>query len=57
MMLCSGGGGRSDYEALSYFTEFWPSDNTDPIERFIYSVGIFTGVPSQDNVRSCYHME
>ena len=33
MMLCSGGGGRSDYEALSYFTEFWPSDNTDPIER------------------------
>uniref|UniRef100_UPI002AAC19A1 alpha-galactosidase n=1 Tax=Parabacteroides goldsteinii TaxID=328812 RepID=UPI002AAC19A1 len=33
MMLCSGGGGRSDYEALKYFTEFWPSDNTDPIER------------------------
>ncbi|KAA6335821.1 Alpha-galactosidase, partial [termite gut metagenome] len=24
MMLCSGGGGRSDYKALSYFTEFWP---------------------------------
>ena len=22
MMLCSGGGGRSDYEALKYFTEF-----------------------------------
>ncbi len=33
MMLCSGGGGRADYEALKYFTEFWPSDNTDPIER------------------------
>jgi len=33
MMLCSGGGGRVDYGALQYFTEFWPSDNTDPIER------------------------
>ncbi len=33
MMLCSGGGGRSDYKALEYFTEFWCSDNTDPIER------------------------
>ncbi|MDR1406973.1 MAG: alpha-galactosidase [Tannerella sp.] len=33
MMLCSGGGGRSDYEALKYFTEFWPSDNTDAVER------------------------
>lgn len=33
MMLCSGGSGRIDYEALSYFTEFWPSDNTDPLER------------------------
>jgi alpha-galactosidase len=33
MMLCSGGGGRVDYEALRYFTEFWPSDNTHPIER------------------------
>ena len=33
MMLCSGGGGRVDYEALKYFTEFWPSDDTDPLER------------------------
>jgi len=33
MMLCSGGGGRVDYGALQYFTEYWPSDNTDPIER------------------------
>ncbi|NTE00378.1 alpha-galactosidase [Agrobacterium tumefaciens] len=33
MMLCSGGGGRIDYGALPYFTEFWPSDNTDPLER------------------------
>lgn len=33
MMLCSGGGGRVDYAALQHFTEFWPSDNTDPLER------------------------
>ncbi|MBE7171894.1 MAG: alpha-galactosidase [Williamsia sp.] len=33
MMLCSGGGGRADYELLKYFTEFWPSDDTEPIER------------------------
>jgi alpha-galactosidase len=33
MMLCSGGGGRVDYGALRYFTEFWPSDNTDGLER------------------------
>ena len=33
IMLCSGGGGRVDYGALQYFTEFWPSDDTDPLER------------------------
>ncbi|MDB5016609.1 MAG: rafA [Mucilaginibacter sp.] len=33
MMLCSGGGGRVDYGALQYFTEYWPSDNTEPMER------------------------
>ena len=33
MMLRSGGGGRMDYEALKYFTEFWCSDDTDPYER------------------------
>jgi alpha-galactosidase len=33
MMLCSGGGGRVDYGAMQYFTEYWPSDNTDPLER------------------------
>lgn len=33
MMLCSGGGGRVDYAALQYYTEFWLSDNTDPLER------------------------
>ena len=33
MMLCSGGGGRVDYGVLKYFTEYWPSDNTEPMER------------------------
>jgi alpha-galactosidase len=33
MMMCSGGGARCDYEGLKYYTEFWCSDNTDPIER------------------------
>lgn len=39
MMLCSGGGGRSDYKALTYFTEFWPSDNTDAVERILIQWG------------------
>ena len=39
MMLCSGGGGRTDYEGLKDFTEFWPSDNTDPIERLFIQWG------------------
>ena len=33
MMLCSGGGARIDFEIIKYFTEFWPSDDTDPLER------------------------
>ena len=33
MMMCSGGGARCDYKGLEYFTEFWCSDNTDPIDR------------------------
>ena len=39
MMMCSGGGGRTDYEGLKYFTEFWPSDNTDPIDRLFIQWG------------------
>ena len=51
MMLCSGGGGRVDYGALKYFTEFWPSDNTDPIERvFIqYEYSYFYPAITSDN--------
>lgn len=39
MMLCSGGGARCDYGALKYFTEFWASDNTDPVERLFIQWG------------------
>ncbi|HJY22740.1 MAG TPA: alpha-galactosidase, partial [Hanamia sp.] len=39
IMLCSGGGGRTDYGALKYFTEFWPSDNTNPIDRIYIQWG------------------
>ncbi|WP_029902519.1 alpha-galactosidase [Prevotella sp. 10(H)] len=33
IMMCSGGGARCDYEGLKYFSEFWCSDNTDPVDR------------------------
>ena len=46
-MLCAGGGGRSDDEALKYFTEFWPSDNTDPIERLFIQWGYSQIFPSK----------
>ncbi len=46
MMLCSGGGGRTDYDALKYFTEFWPSDDTDPFERVFIQWGYSHFFPS-----------
>lgn len=30
---CASGGGRVDYGSMTYFDEFWPSDNTDPLDR------------------------
>lgn len=57
MMLCSGGGARSDYQALKYFTEFWPSDNTDPIERLFHSMGIFAGISRENDVCTCHFLE
>lgn len=53
MMLCSGGGGRIDYEALRYFTEFWPSDNTDPIERLYIQYGFSSVYPTK---AQCAHV-
>ncbi len=47
MMLCSGGGSRCDYEALKYFTEFWCSDNTDPIERIYIQWGFSQVFPAK----------
>ena len=47
MMLCSGGGARCDYGALKYFTEFWASDNTDPIRRIFIQWGFSYFFPSK----------
>jgi alpha-galactosidase len=39
MMWCSGGGGRAEYGGLKYFQEFWPSDNTDGLQRIFIQYG------------------
>ncbi len=44
--MCSGGGGRVDYGALRYFTEFWASDDTDPLERVYIQWGYSYFFPS-----------
>ncbi|WP_017258124.1 alpha-galactosidase [Pedobacter arcticus] len=46
IMLCAGGGGRTDYGALKYFTSFWPSDNTDPVERVFIQWGYSNFFPT-----------
>lgn len=53
MMLCSGGGGRVDYGALEYFTEYWPSDNTDPMERIFIQWEYSYFYPA---IASCNHV-
>jgi alpha-galactosidase len=53
VMLCSGGGGRVDYGALRYFTEFWASDNTDPLERIYIQWGYSYFFPS---ISVCNHI-
>lgn len=53
MMLCSGGGGRMDYGALKYFTEFWPSDNTNPIDRVYIQWGYSYLYPA---IATCNHV-
>ena len=47
MMLCSGGSARCDYEALKYFTEFWCSDNTDPVSRIFIQWGFSQFFPTK----------
>lgn len=39
LMWCSGGGGRAEYGGLKYADEFWPSDNTDPLQRIYIQYG------------------
>jgi alpha-galactosidase len=46
VMLCAGGGGRVDYGGLKYFTEFWPSDNTDGLERVFIQWGYLNFFPA-----------
>jgi len=53
IMLCSGGGGRVDYGALKYFNEYWPSDNTDPLERVFIQWGYSQYLPA---IASCNHI-
>ena len=53
MMLCSGGSGRIDYKALEYFTEFWASDNTDPVERLFIQYGYSFFYPAK---ATCAHV-
>jgi alpha-galactosidase len=53
IMLCSGGGGRVDYGALKYFTEFWASDNTDGLERIYIQWGYSYFFPA---VSVCNHI-
>jgi alpha-galactosidase len=53
VMLCSGGGGRVDYGALKYFTEFWASDNTDPLERIYIQWGYSYFFPA---ISVCNHV-
>jgi len=53
MMLCSGGGGRVDYQAMKYFTEYWPSDMTDAYERVFIQWGYTFFYPAN---ASCNHV-
>ncbi len=53
IMLCSGGGGRIDYRGLKYFTEFWASDNTDPLERVFIQWGYSFYMPA---MATCNHV-
>lgn len=53
IMLCSGGGGRVDYGALKYFTEFWASDNTDALERIYIQWGYSYFFPA---ISVCNHI-
>ncbi len=46
VMMCSGGGGRVDYAALSFAHELWPSDMTDPVRRIFIQWGFSHFIPA-----------
>ncbi len=46
-MVCAGGSGRVDYGALKYFHSFWPSDNTDPLQRIYIQWGFGHFFPAE----------
>jgi len=39
IMMCSGGGGRVDYDSTKYAEVLWPSDMTDPARRIFIQWG------------------
>lgn len=39
IQLCSSGGGRLDFGALRFHDEFWPSDNTNALDRVAIQYG------------------
>lgn len=39
IQLCSSGGGRVEFGALKYHTEFWASDNTNALDRIFIQYG------------------
>lgn len=40
LMVCAGGGGRIDYGSMRYFQEYWPTDNTDALDRIRIQWGL-----------------
>ncbi len=52
-MLCSGGGGRMEYGSLPFFHEYWPSDNTDAVQRVFIQWGGSMFFPA---IASCNHV-
>lgn len=46
MQACASGGGRVNYGLLPYFDEFWPSDNTDALQRVYIQWGFSDFYPA-----------
>lgn len=47
LQLCASGGGRLDYGALKYHDEFWPSDNTNAVDRIFIQHGTSMFFPAK----------